>query len=90
MRLYRDRRRGGAVRERAAPLRVKDHVTRYMKVLAALSIGLMGPLLESAKPSSAQEKNMVTAIDILLEPDATMLRRARANNASHSFTLCMI
>ena len=55
--------------------------TRYMKVLAALSIGLLGALLGNAQPLSAAEQTPVTAIDILLEPDATMLRHAQTNNA---------
>jgi hypothetical protein len=53
----------------------------YIKVLAALSIGLLGAPLGTAMPSSAVEQGPVIAIDVLLEPDATMLRHARANNA---------
>jgi hypothetical protein len=34
-----------------------------------------------AQPSSSSDQNSVTAIDILLEPDATMLKHAEANNA---------
>src|SRR4029450_11642859 len=34
-----------------------------------------------AQPSSSPDQNSVTAIDILLEPDATMLKHAEANNA---------
>ena len=34
-----------------------------------------------AQPASPPDQNSVTAIDILLEPDATMLRHAEANNA---------
>ena len=34
-----------------------------------------------AQPSSPPDQNSVTALDILLEPDATMLRHAEANNA---------
>ena len=40
------------------------------KVLAALSIGLLGALLGHTQPLRAQAQNPVTAIDILLEPDA--------------------
>jgi len=54
---------------------------RYLKVLAALSIGLLGALLGNAQPLSAAEQNPVTAIDILLEPDATMVTHAEAANA---------
>jgi hypothetical protein len=53
---------------------------RYMKVLAALSIGLLGALAENAKPLSAAEQDPVTAIDILLEPDDTMIEKATAAN----------
>ena len=38
-------------------------------------------LLIGALTASAAEQNPVTAIDILLEPNATMLRHAQANNA---------
>ncbi|MGH7786320.1 MAG: hypothetical protein ACRERC_05600 [Candidatus Binatia bacterium] len=52
----------------------------YVQVLAALSISLLGALLGNATPLSAAEQIAVTAIDVLLEPDATMLRHAQANN----------
>ena len=52
----------------------------YLKVLAALSIGLLGTLLEDSKPVSAAEQSPVTAIDILLEPDQTMIEHAVAAN----------
>ena len=45
------------------------------KVLSAFIIGL---LLAS---QSAMAQNLITAIDILLEPDATMLQHAETNNA---------
>ena len=51
----------------------------YGKVLAALGFGLVS-LFGSAGVSSAQQ-NAVTAIDIALEPDATMIQRAQADNA---------
>jgi len=47
------------------------------KTLAALSVGL---LLGTAPPLRAEEPNPVTAIDILLEPDATMVKHAQAAN----------
>jgi 2'-5' RNA ligase len=50
----------------------------YMKFLAALGIGI-GSLLAHAQSSSAQQ-NPVTAIDIALEPDATMMQHAKADN----------
>ena len=52
---------------------------KYTKVLAALGLGLVS-LLGYAAPSNAQQ-NPVTAIDIALEPDATMIQHAQADNA---------
>jgi hypothetical protein len=52
-----------------------------IKIFAALSMGLLSALLENAKPLVAAETSPVTAIDILLEPDAVMLRHAEADNA---------
>ena len=40
----------------------------------------MGALLGNAESSAAQQ-NPVTAIDVALEPDATMIEHAKANNA---------
>ena len=51
----------------------------YLKILATLGICLAA-LLGNAWTSSAQQ-NPITAIDVLLEPDATMLQHATANNA---------
>jgi hypothetical protein len=51
----------------------------YKKFLAALAFGLVA-LFGSAGASSAQE-SAVTAIDIALEPDATMIQHAQADNA---------
>jgi hypothetical protein len=56
------------------------HVITYPKILAALGIG-MASLLACAGASRAQETHPVTAIDIGLEPDATMLEHAQAVNA---------
>jgi hypothetical protein len=50
----------------------------YLKVLSALGVCLAS-LLGLAVTSGAQE-NPVTAIDVLLEPDATMLQHSAANN----------
>ena len=44
---------------------------RHLKVVAALTVGLLTSLPENMQPLRA-EPNSVTAIDILLEPDATM------------------
>lgn len=52
---------------------------RNLNVLAALVMGLGAPLAH-AGTSGAQE-NSVTAIDIALEPDATMIQHAEAANA---------
>ena len=54
---------------------------RYVKVLTALSISLLALQLGAAQPVAADEANQVTAIDILLEPDATMVERAETANA---------
>ena len=52
---------------------------RYMNFLAALVVGL-GSLLGYAGTSIAQQ-NPITAIDIALEPDETMIQHAEAVNA---------
>src|ERR1700751_3262011 len=51
----------------------------YLKTLAVLGVALLG-LVGNAGPMRADEPNPVTAIDILLEPDATMVRHAQAAN----------
>jgi 2'-5' RNA ligase len=51
----------------------------HMKVLAAFGIGLASLLGDSGRSSA--EQSPVTAIDIALEPDATMMKYARAANA---------
>jgi hypothetical protein len=53
---------------------------RYLKVLAALSIGVLASLSRAEQPPKSDEPNTVTAIDILLEPDATMIKQAEAAN----------
>ena len=52
---------------------------KYSKILGAFSMSLAS-LLGFVEASYAQE-NPVTAIDILLEPDATMVQHAQADNA---------
>ena len=52
---------------------------RYINVLAAFVAGI-GSLLVFIQTSSAQQ-NPVTAIDVALEPDATMIQHAEAANA---------
>jgi 2'-5' RNA ligase len=54
-------------------------MSRCMQVFATLGICLAS-LLAHVETSGAQQ-NPVTAIDIALEPDATMLQRAKADNA---------
>jgi len=52
-------------------------------VVAALVIGLaaaLGSVTGGEKARAAERENAVTAIDILLEPDATMLKNAEAAN----------
>jgi 2'-5' RNA ligase len=51
---------------------------KYMKILGVLGIGV-GALPAFAQ-TSGPELNSVTAIDILLEPDATMIQHAQADN----------
>jgi hypothetical protein len=54
-------------------------MSRCMKVLAVLGFGVAA-LIGNAGRSTAQS-NPITAIDVALEPDATMTRHAKANNA---------
>jgi 2'-5' RNA ligase len=51
----------------------------YLNSLVALGIGF-STLLGSPEMSAAQQ-NPITAIDVALEPDATMIQRAKAANA---------
>ena len=53
---------------------------RYFKVLAARTVALLALLLGTAQPVTADEPDSVTAIDIVLEPDATMVKHAEAAN----------
>lgn len=55
---------------------------RYLKVLATLAVGLVAFLPGFARLNSevTSDPNSVTAIDILLEPDATMVKHAVAAN----------
>ena len=52
----------------------------YLKVLAALNIGLLSALLGPLQPASAQVPNPVIAVDTLLDPDQTMINKAVAAN----------
>jgi 2'-5' RNA ligase len=51
----------------------------FTKVVAAVGIGLASLLGYAERPSAAE--NPITAIDIALEPDATMIQRAEAANS---------
>ena len=53
---------------------------QYLTVLATLSIGLLASLSRAEQPPKSDAPNTVTAIDILLEPDATMIKKAVAAN----------
>jgi hypothetical protein len=57
-------------------------MARNLAIVVALSIALAEARLGSVERSGAsEEQSPVTAIDILLQPDGTMLRRAQADNA---------
>jgi 2'-5' RNA ligase len=60
-----------------APL---DHPGRLCALLLA-AIGLVLAMVAGIAPEAVAQQNSVTAIDIALEPDATMLQRARDANA---------
>jgi hypothetical protein len=53
---------------------------RYLIVLAALCVGLLAALPGNERRLRADEPSPVTAIDVLLDPDATMVRHAEAAN----------
>jgi len=54
-------------------------VREYLKVLTAIGFGL--PLTVAFAQRSVAQENPVTAIDIALEPDVTMVQHAMAANA---------
>jgi len=53
---------------------------RNLKALAALILGFAASPPAAAQPPKSAAPNSVTAIDILLEPDATMVEHAKAVN----------
>ena len=55
-------------------------MSRYRQVLILLGICLLGSFSGSEERMHAGEPNAVTAIDILLDPDATTLKKAQAVN----------
>src|SRR6476646_5658970 len=59
---------------------MKVIVNSYLKILATLTFAPLAVLLETAQPVMAAEQNPVTAIDIVLEPDATMVKHAETVN----------
>jgi hypothetical protein len=62
-----------------SPARRKMFMSRNTWVLAALGIGLV--ILFGYADVSRAQQNAVTAVDIALEPDATMIQHAQADNA---------
>jgi len=57
------------------------HLTTLLTNTAILSALAILARSVHAQPSSLPDQNSITAIDILLKPDAAMLRHAEANNA---------
>jgi hypothetical protein len=53
---------------------------RYLTLVTALSLGLAPARPAIRQPARVVAPDSVTAIDVLLEPDATMLDRAKAAN----------
>jgi hypothetical protein len=75
MDLRRPRDLSGRRRKSSRHSHLEDRMHRHLKVLATLSFVLLGSLSGNAQPVKAEEPNPVTAIDILLEPDATMVKQ---------------
>src|SRR5262245_61819614 len=65
-------------RSRQNPL--EDPMRNLLKMSAALPIIPLAFVLGTARPVIVDDPNPVTAIDILLEPDATMVDKAKAAN----------
>jgi hypothetical protein len=53
---------------------------RHLTAFAPLALGIVAALLGEGQKVRADEPNPVTAIDIVLEPDATMVKHAEAAN----------
>jgi hypothetical protein len=70
---------GGKVVPPPQPER-EAHMYQHLDLLAPPTIGLTAVLLGTAQQVTADEPNPVTAIDILLDPDATMVKKAEAAN----------
>src|SRR5262245_29716444 len=56
-------------------------MVRCESVFVAATVGALAVLACATRPVRADEPNAVTAIDIVLEPDATMVKHAQAANA---------
>jgi hypothetical protein len=56
-------------------------MSELTKIVTALSMALLAGVLPQTNSTTAAEQNSATAIDMLLEPDATMLEKAQVNNA---------
>jgi hypothetical protein len=54
-------------------------MVRFVKVVAALALSVV--VLFGYAGASRAQQSAVTAIDIALEPDATMIQHAQADNA---------
>src|SRR5579863_10415575 len=64
-----------------APTRRGMHCLSTWECSRALGIGLGLTLAMALAPGASAQQNPVTAIDIALEPDATMIQHAMAANA---------
>jgi hypothetical protein len=69
----------GRVSPGGRPQQQEHRMLGYMRVLAALGIGVVS--LPGYSERSTAQQNPVTAIDVALEPDATMIQHAKADNA---------
>ncbi|MGO4841251.1 hypothetical protein AB4144_54245, partial [Rhizobiaceae sp. 2RAB30] len=55
-------------------------MSRHITGLVALTVSLLVSLPGSVQTVGADEPGSVTAVDILLDPDATMIQHAQAAN----------
>ncbi|HEY4261219.1 MAG TPA: hypothetical protein VGM98_13725 [Schlesneria sp.] len=53
---------------------------RYLELIIALSLGLLASWPANAQTTQSEEPTACTAIDILIDPDTTMLKQATAAN----------
>src|SRR5262245_12290480 len=59
---------------------LEDCMRQYLTVLAVLSFSLLASLPGNAQTAGTGAPGSITAIDIVLEPDATMVKHAEAAN----------